>query len=50
MTEEQLTAKMKQILEDYGSLLDSNTVEGESEDILQNEKKPRKLKKISRLN
>ena len=31
MTEEQLEAKMKQILNDYGSLLDLKTVEGESE-------------------
>ena len=50
MTEEQLTAKMKQILEDYGSLLDPNTVEGESEDIIQSNKKSNKLKKISSLN
>jgi len=31
MTEEQLEAKMKQILNDYGSLLDMKTVEGEIE-------------------
>ena len=34
MTEEQLEAKMKQILNDYGSLLDLKTVEGESEEII----------------
>ena len=42
MTEEQLEAKMKQILNDYGSLLDLKTVEGESEEIVD--------KKISKLN
>jgi phage terminase small subunit len=34
MTEEQLEAKMKQILNDYGSLLDLKTVQGESEEIV----------------
>ena len=48
MTEEQLTAKMKQILEDYGSLLNTDVVEGQSEDI-PNKKTP-KIKKISSLN
>ena len=33
MSEEQLTAKMKQILDDYAPLLDIKTVEGESEDV-----------------
>ena len=33
LTEEQLTAKMKQILDDYAPLLDLKTVEGESQDI-----------------
>ena len=33
MTEEQLEAKMKQILDDYAPLLDLKTVEGESQDI-----------------
>ena len=42
MTEEQLEAKMKQILNDYGSLLDLKTVQGESEEIVD--------KKISKLN
>ena len=37
MTEEQLEAKMKQILNDYGSLLDLKTVEGESEDVNESE-------------
>jgi len=41
MTEEQLEAKMKQILNDYGSLLDMKTVNGESEEVI--EKKPSKL-------
>jgi phage terminase small subunit len=41
MTEEQLEAKMKQILNDYGSLLDMKTVEGESEEVV--EKKTSKL-------
>ena len=34
-------AKMKQILNDYGSLLDMKTVEGESEEVV--EKKTSKL-------
>ena len=42
MTEEQLEAKMKQILNDYGSLLDLKTVEGESEEII--------VKETSKLN
>jgi phage terminase small subunit len=42
MTEEQLEAKMKQILNDYGSLLDLKTVEGESEEIV--------VKETSKLN
>ena len=33
LTEEQLTAKMKQILDDYAPLLNMKTVEGESQDI-----------------
>ena len=33
LTEEQLQAKMKQILEDYAPLLNAKTVEGESQDI-----------------
>ena len=33
MTEEQLEAKMKQILDDYAPLLNAKTVEGESEEI-----------------
>ncbi len=33
LTEEQLTAKMKQILDDYAPLLNLKTVEGESQDI-----------------
>ena len=37
MTEEQLEAKMKQILNDYGSLLDMKTVEGESEEVIEKE-------------
>ena len=41
MTEEQLEAKMKQILNDYGSLLDMKTVNGESEEVI--EKEPSKL-------
>ena len=41
MTEEQLEAKMKQILNDYGSLLDIKTVNGESEEVI--EKEPSKL-------
>ena len=41
MTEEQLEAKMKQILNDYGSLLDMETVNGESEEVI--EKEPSKL-------
>ena len=41
MTEEQLEAKMKQILNDYGSLLDMKTVDGESEEVI--EKEPSKL-------
>ena len=32
LTEEQLEAKMKQILDDYAPLLNANTVEGESEE------------------
>ena len=42
MTEEQLEAKMKQILNDYGSLLDMKTVNGESEEII--------VKETSKLN
>ena len=42
MTEEQLEAKMKQILNDYGSLLDLKTVEGEREEIV--------VKETSKLN
>ena len=34
LTEEQLEAKMKQILDDYAPLLNANTVEGESEETL----------------
>ena len=41
MTEEQLETKMKQILNDYGSLLDMKTVNGESEEVI--EKEPSKL-------
>ena len=41
MTEEQLEAKMKQILNDYGSLLDMKSVSGESEEVI--EKEPSKL-------
>jgi len=41
MTEEQLEAKMKQILNDYGSLLDMKTVNGESEEVTETE--PSKL-------
>ena len=37
MTEEQLEAKMKQILDDYAPLLDLNTVEGESQDVNESE-------------
>ena len=37
MTEEQLEAKMKQILNDYGSLLDMKTVDGESEEVIEKE-------------
>ena len=37
LTEEQLTAKMKQILDDYAPLLDLNTVEGESQDVNESE-------------
>ena len=37
MTEEQLEAKMKQILNDYGSLLDMKTVNGESEEVIEKE-------------
>ena len=33
LSEEQLEAKMKQILDDYAPLLDANIVEGESQDI-----------------
>jgi len=33
MTEEQLEAKMKQILDDYAPLLNMKTVEGESQDV-----------------
>ena len=33
MTEDQLEAKMKQILDDYAPLLNLKTVEGESEDV-----------------
>ena len=42
MTEEQLEAKMKQILNDYGSHLDLKTVEGEREEIV--------VKETSKLN
>ena len=37
MSEEQLEAKMKQILDDYAPLLDLNTVEGESQDVNESE-------------
>ena len=37
MTEEQLEAKMKQILDDYAPLLNMKTVEGESQDINESE-------------
>ena len=37
MSEEQLTAKMKQILDDYAPLLDMKTVEGESQDVNESE-------------
>ncbi len=37
MTEEQLTAKMKQILDDYAPLLNMKTVEGESLDVNESE-------------
>jgi len=37
MSEEQLEAKMKQILDDYAPLLDLNTVEGESQEINESE-------------
>ena len=37
LTEEQLTAKMKQILDDYAPLLNLNTVEGESQDVNESE-------------
>ena len=46
MSEEQLEMKMAQIEEDYASLLGDDIVEGESEDIVQNDK----IKKISNLN
>ena len=41
MTEEQLEAKMKQILNDYAPLLDVDIVNGESEEVI--EKEPSKL-------
>ena len=37
LTEQQLEAKMKQILDDYAPLLNLNTVEGESQDINESE-------------
>ena len=37
MTEDQLEAKMKQILDDYAPLLNLKTVEGESEDVNESE-------------
>ena len=37
MSEEQLEAKMKQILDDYAPLLNLKTVEGESQDINESE-------------
>ena len=37
LSEEQLEAKMKQILDDYAPLLDLNTVEGESQDVNESE-------------
>ena len=37
MSEEQLEAKMKQILDDYAPLLDMKTVEGESQDVNESE-------------
>ena len=50
MTEEQLELKMKQILEDYAPILNMKTVEGESEDVVQDDEKLHKTKKISNLN
>jgi len=50
MTEEQLELKMKQILEDYAPILNMKTVEGESEDVVQDDEKLHKIKKISSLN
>ena len=37
LTEEQLEAKMKQILDDYAPLLDLKTVDGESSDVTESE-------------
>ena len=37
MTEEQLEAKMKQILDDYAPLLDMKVVEGEAQDVNESE-------------
>ena len=37
LSEEQLEAKMKKILDDYAPLLDLNTVEGESQDVNESE-------------
>ena len=37
LSEEQLEAKMKQILDDFAPLLDLNTVEGESQDVNESE-------------
>ena len=37
LTEQQLEAKMKQILDDYAPLLNLNTVEGESQDVNESE-------------
>jgi len=50
MTEEQLELKMKQILEDYAPILNMKTVEGESEDVIQDDEELHKTKKISNLN
>ena len=37
MSEEELEAKMKQILDDYAPLLDLNTVDGESQEVNESE-------------
>jgi len=38
LSEDQLEAKMKQILEDYAPLLDSDVVEGESQEVVEEQK------------